>query len=124
MSGAERFARFFARRKNWFALVIAVITAFFAIQMRHLEIYTQFLDLLPRNHPFIRNYEAYRDQVDWGGAAEIDQMMLCDAQTSGGLLVAIPRASADAFERELATAAYPAARIGTINGHGSIRVRA
>ena len=37
---------------------------------------------------------------------------------------AIPRASADAFERELATAAYPAARIGTINGHGSIRVRA
>jgi hypothetical protein len=61
MSGAERFARFFARRKNWFALVIAVITAFFAVQMRHLEIYTQFLDLLPRNHPFIRTYEAYRD---------------------------------------------------------------
>jgi selenide,water dikinase len=71
-----------------------------------------------------RNYDAYRDQVDWGGAAEIDQMMLCDAQTSGGLLVAIPPAKADAFERVLATAPYPAARIGTINGHGSIRVRA
>ena len=71
-----------------------------------------------------RNYEAYRDQVDWGGAAEIDQMMLCDAQTSGGLLVAIPRASADAFERVLVSAPYPAARIGTINGHGSIRLRA
>jgi selenophosphate synthase len=62
--------------------------------------------------------------VDWGGAAEIDQMMLCDAQTSGGLLVAIPPARAGAFEHELATAPYPAARIGTINGHGSIRVRA
>jgi predicted RND superfamily exporter protein len=61
MSAAERFARFFARRKNWFAAVIALITVFFAVQMRHLEIYTQFLDLLPRNHPFIRNYEAYRD---------------------------------------------------------------
>ncbi len=61
MSGAERFSRFFARRKNWFALAIAVITGFFAWQMRHLEIYTQYLDLLPRAHPFIHTYEAYRD---------------------------------------------------------------
>ena len=37
-----------------------------------------------------RNYAAYRDQVDWNGATEVEQMMLCDAQTSGGLLVAIP----------------------------------
>src|SRR5205807_10577328 len=70
-----------------------------------------------------RNHEVYRDQVDWGGAAEIDQLMLCDAQTSGGLLVAIPPTNADAFERALASAPYPAVRIGTISGHGSIRVR-
>jgi len=62
-----------------------------------------------------RNFAAYRDQVDWGGLAEIDQLMLCDAQTSGGLLVAIPPESSSGF---------PGARIGTINGHGSIRVRA
>src|SRR5207253_869658 len=37
-----------------------------------------------------RNHAAYRDRVDWGGTGELDQMMLCDAQTSGGLLVAIP----------------------------------
>jgi len=37
-----------------------------------------------------RNYAAYRDQVDWGGISELDQLMLCDAQTSGGPLVAIP----------------------------------
>ncbi len=61
-----------------------------------------------------RNYAAYRDQVDWGGISELDQLMLCDAQTSGGLLVAIPPESASGF---------PGARIGTINGHGSIRVR-
>ena len=61
MSAAERFSRLFARRKNWFALAIALATGFFAWQMRHLEIYTQFLDLLPRNHAFIRTYEGYRE---------------------------------------------------------------
>ena len=58
VSAAERFSRFFARRRNWFALAIALVTGFFAWQLRHLEIYTQFLDLLPRAHPFIRTYEA------------------------------------------------------------------
>ena len=71
-----------------------------------------------------RNHAAYRDEVDWGGIAELDQMMLCDAQTSGGLLVAIPPARAAGFEDALRAEQYPAARIGTINGHGSIRVRA
>jgi len=65
-----------------------------------------------------RNYEAYRDQVDWGGSAELDQMMLCDAQTSGGLLVAIPPEHARQFE----AACKDAVRIGTINGNGSIHV--
>jgi selenide,water dikinase len=71
-----------------------------------------------------RNYDAFREQVDWGDSPELDQMMLCDAQTSGGLLVAIPPENAAAFERALASSPYPASRIGTINGNGSIRVRA
>ena len=71
-----------------------------------------------------RNHAAYRDEVDWGGIAEIDQMMLCDAQTSGGLLIAIPPANAARFEDAMRAEPYPATRIGTINGHGSIRVRA
>jgi selenide, water dikinase len=69
-----------------------------------------------------RNHAAYRDQVDWDGLSELEQMMLCDAQTSGGLLVAIPPDRAAAFEAALEREPYPAARIGTINGHGSIRV--
>jgi len=67
-----------------------------------------------------RNHAAVRDQVDWGGIAEIDQLMLCDAQTSGGLLVAIPPAEVTVFQAALPSAA----RIGTVNGHGSIRIRA
>jgi selenide, water dikinase len=71
-----------------------------------------------------RNHAAYRDRVDWGGISELDQLLLCDAQTSGGLLVAIPDANTARFEFELRSSPFPAVRIGTINGHGSIRVRA
>jgi selenide,water dikinase len=70
-----------------------------------------------------RNHAAYREQVDWEGIAEIDQMMLCDAQTSGGLLVAIPPHKAAAFEEALRSEPYRPALIGTINGRDSIRVR-
>jgi len=65
-----------------------------------------------------RNHAAYRDQVDWGGADELDQMMLCDAQTSGGLLVAIARENADRFE----VAVKSAARIGVMRDDGKIGV--
>ena len=65
-----------------------------------------------------RNHAAYRDQVDWGGADELDQMMLCDAQTSGGLLVAIPRENAHRFE----VAVKSAARIGVMRDDGKIGV--
>jgi selenium donor protein len=66
-----------------------------------------------------RNYESYRETVDWGGLSELEQMLLCDAQTSGGLLVAIPPESASRFESAL----KGAARIGTVSGAGSIRIR-
>jgi len=71
-----------------------------------------------------RNHEAYRHKVEWVGVSELDQLMLCDAQTSGGLLVAIPKENANRFESALASGPYPALRIGTITGTGTIRVRA
>ena len=67
-----------------------------------------------------RNHAAYRDHVDWGGIQEIDQMMLCDAQTSGGLLVAIPSQNAQKFELGLESAT----RIGVMRDDGAIRVTA
>ena len=71
-----------------------------------------------------RNHAAFRDQVDWGGLPEMDQLLLCDAQTSGGLLVAIPPENAARFEAACKNLRHPAARIGTINGDESIRIRA
>jgi selenide,water dikinase len=69
-----------------------------------------------------RNYAAYRDQVEWGDTSELDQMMLCDAQTSGGLLVAVPPDNAGRFEEAMRSAPYPAVRIGVMRDDGSIRV--
>jgi selenide,water dikinase len=60
-----------------------------------------------------RNFEAYRDLVDWGPASELEQLMLCDSQTSGGLLVAIPREHAGAFDY---------APIGVMRDDGKIRI--
>ncbi len=65
-----------------------------------------------------RNHAAYRDRVEWGGLAEIDQMLLCDSQTSGGLLVAIPPSNAPRFHEAMPSAA----KIGTMRGDGAIRV--
>ena len=69
-----------------------------------------------------RNHAAYRDEVDWSGIAELDQMMLCDAQTSGGLLIAIPPEHTASFEDALSAEPFRPRRIGTITGRGSIRV--
>jgi selenide,water dikinase len=63
-----------------------------------------------------RNYAAYRDQVEWGGIGETERMMLCDSQTSGGLLVAIPPEQARRFRA--------GDRIGVMREDGVIRVRA
>jgi selenide,water dikinase len=69
-----------------------------------------------------RNYDAFRDQVEWGATPELDQMLLCDAQTSGGLLVAIPQDNAGGFEDAMRSARFPAVRIGVMRDDGSIRL--
>lgn len=69
-----------------------------------------------------RNYTAYRDEVDWADTPELDQMLLCDAQTSGGLLVAVPPDNASRFEQAMRFAPFPAVRIGVMRDDGSIRV--
>jgi selenide,water dikinase len=63
-----------------------------------------------------RNHAAYREQVEWGGLGETEQLMLCDAQTSGGLLVAIPAERAHEFTHGI--------RIGVMRDDGAIRIHA
>ena len=63
-----------------------------------------------------RNHAAFRDRVEWGGLGEREQLMLCDAQTSGGLLVAVPPERAKRFR--------VGDRIGVMRDDGAIRIRA
>ncbi len=49
-----------------------------------------------------------------------EQLLLCDAQTSGGLLAAVPAAVADAVVEALGS---PAAIVGQITGQGQGRIR-
>ena len=48
-----------------------------------------------RNHAFVT------DSVDWGDRPVDDQLLLADAQTSGGLLLAVAPDTVDALVREL-----------------------
>jgi selenide,water dikinase len=67
-----------------------------------------------------RNHEAASARVDWGSLPPREQLIMCDAQTSGGLLVALPPEQAGAFEAALAGAPYRPARIGRVVD-GSVR---
>jgi selenium donor protein len=63
-----------------------------------------------------RNHAVYKDRVEWGGLAETEQLMLSDAQTSGGLLVAFPPGKAKRFKA--------GERIGVVRDDGRIRILA
>ena len=53
-----------------------------------------------------------------------EQLLLCDAQTSGGLLAAVPEAVAEAVAQALAEAGTLASAIvGRITGTGSGKIR-
>ena len=89
-----------------------------------LAIDTQQLDLLPEAPELAamgilpagvyRNRSFAEEFVDAGEAALAVQDILYDPQTSGGLLIAVDPADADAMERELKNAVPSAQRIGTV----------
>lgn len=59
-----------------------------------------------------RNRDSVADVVHWHpDLSDNDQLLLCDAQTSGGLLIAVPAARLDELLAELTAAATPAAAV-------------
>jgi selenide, water dikinase len=66
-----------------------------------------------------RNRESLHDVVTWDGVGEDAQVLLCDAQTSGGLLIAVPEPRCDALLRALRAGGLAvSAVIGEITGPG------
>lgn len=49
-----------------------------------------------------RNVEALSKHVEWGeNIGDLDKLLLCDAQTSGGLLISVPQEKASALQKAL-----------------------
>ncbi len=66
-----------------------------------------------------RNRESVAGTVRWDGVSEDAQLLLCDAQTSGGLLIAVPAGRLDLLLAALRAGGVPAsAVIGEITGPG------
>jgi selenide,water dikinase len=60
------------------------------------------------------NHEFVSPHVDWGTLDEIEQLMLADAQTSGGLLIAVPEPRADRLAEALTGRRVPCWVIGRV----------
>jgi selenide,water dikinase len=70
-----------------------------------------------------RNFEYLKPRVTFAGMDEGDQLLLCDAQTSGGLLIAVAADRLDALTSALQRRGVsPIAHIGEIIGDGDGRI--
>jgi selenide,water dikinase len=68
------------------------------------------------NHAFVDPH------TDWGDLPELEQMMLADAQTSGGMLIAVPRECVAALRAALQARGVPAAEVGGIEAGPAGRI--
>ncbi len=50
----ERLVGFLIRFRMAVLVIMAVITVFFVTQITRMEMFTQFLDLFPSNHPYVQ----------------------------------------------------------------------
>ena len=73
-----------------------------------------------------RNMNSIADSIDWDDSlTEEDRLLLCDAQTSGGLLISVPSEDLDRLVGALREAAVPTvAVIGEITGGPPGRISA
>ncbi len=70
------------------------------------------------------NLEFVKNIVDFGNRSRTDQLLLCDAQTSGGLLVALPENEVGDYLQELSgKSEFPPVVIGYFTKKGTGRIR-
>ena len=59
----NRLERLIFNHRAWVLLVCLLLTAFFAVQLRGLELSASFEKMLPQSHPYIQNYLANRGEL-------------------------------------------------------------
>ena len=71
-----------------------------------------------------KNRQWLADDIDYADdISEIDQLILCDAVTSGGLLISVPEAEADAIQSELLENNVQSAVIGNVTSENAGRIQ-
>jgi predicted RND superfamily exporter protein len=65
--------RFLIRYRIAVLIIMAVITLFFITQITRMEMFTQFLDLFPTNHPYVQVHKQYAKY--FGGAYQATLML-------------------------------------------------
>jgi selenide, water dikinase len=71
-----------------------------------------------------KNHKWLSDRIDYGDSiSEIDQLILCDAITSGGLLISVPEEHAEALQNALISKNLNSAVIGTVTAENPGRIR-
>jgi predicted RND superfamily exporter protein len=55
----KRWAEWLYDHRTGATIAVVLVTAFFAWEVKHLDISTRFSDLYPRNHPYIKVFEKY-----------------------------------------------------------------
>ena len=85
-------------------------------------------DLLEKNvvpGGTFRNMNGVDDSVDWEeGISDQQRLLLCDAQTSGGLLISVTRGKVDQLISELETSGVETrALVGEITSENAGRIR-
>jgi selenide, water dikinase len=68
------------------------------------------------NHRFVAPH------VDWGETSEVEQLLLVDAQTSGGLLIAVAEESEQVLRSALEAREIPTVRVGTVSAGAPGRI--
>lgn len=99
------------------------------------EVYLDQVPVLPEVWELVRrgavpdgtanNLRYLRDGVDWGSLTPGEQLVLCDAQTSGGLLIAVPDEKRSTLLERLAAAGVTAATVGRVvpGSTGHLRIK-
>jgi len=70
----ETYVQFIWRHQPITLCLLGAVTVFWLSQARHVEMYSQFADLLPQKHPYIQAYNHHREI--FGGAANILTLVL------------------------------------------------
>ena len=69
-----------------------------------------------------RNHQFLKEGIDFGGLPKYLQMILCDPQTSGGMLMSVPKDKGGKMESFLELAGREYAIIGSVTAGSGIRI--